>query len=146
MASASIDISCTIQDTKSVDLGPYSGSPKITSSVQLTSTDITKCFTDGRAGSGADILNVSDGSLSSAYGVALTYVTVKAVIIQNTSNSAYLTVGGGTHPLFGSDVYTVKAGQNLVLPNVPATIDSTHQQITVTPSAAATYNVVILGA
>lgn len=146
MASATINISCTIQDGKSVDLGAYFGSPKIESSTTLSSSDSSKAWTDGRSISSADVLDVSDGSLVSAYGVALTFASVKAVVVQNTHASATLVIGGGTNPLFGAtESITVKAGQTVSIGAVPATVDATHEQITITPSAAATFNIAILG-
>lgn len=144
MATATIDFAATVQDTKSADLGTYSGNPKITDTTSLSSADVTKVFTDGRSLSAPETLDVTAG-LTSAYGAALVYSSVKAVVIQNTHGTATIVVGGGANPLFGTDQYTVQPGQTFSVPNVPVAVSGTAKNVLVTPSAAATYNVMILG-
>jgi hypothetical protein len=144
MATATIDLSVQVQDTAAAGLGRYSGNPAITTSASLTSADVSLVYSAGRSVSTADTLDVTSG-LTSAYGAALTYSTVRAVAIWNTSATATVTVGGGLLPLFGTDQYTVRPGQSFSVPACPATVDGTHKVITVTTSAAATYSVLVLG-
>jgi hypothetical protein len=145
MATASIDLSALVQDTATVGLGAYTGNPGITKSVKLSASDVTKVYTVARSVSSPDTFDVTTG-LTNAYGAALVYTSVKAVVVLNTHTTATITVGGGSNPLFGSDQYTVKPGQVLYVSAVPATVDGTHKVLTVTPSAAVTYQLLILGA
>ncbi len=142
-ATANIDINASVQCTFAGDLATFTGTPKITSSTNLSSSDISKVFQDIRAASAADPLDLTSG-LVDPYGNALVFTAVKLVCIKNTSATATLTVGGGSNPVFGSDQYTIKAG--VCLPILSSfTVDGTHKILTITPSAAATYQIIIAG-
>jgi hypothetical protein len=142
--TAQIDITVSIQDNKTVGLGVYNGTPKVVASLGLTSAQAAKRYTTQVASAVAVDYNVLTG-LTDAYGTALVYTTVNAVAIYNTG-SATITVGGSTNPLFGSDLYTIKAGQCLVIPNVPITVSGTVKNIHVSPAASTTWQIAILGA
>jgi hypothetical protein len=148
MSSANFQITCSVTDTSAGPLGNYQGVISLNAgsagTISLTSADVTKVYAANRSGGSPDVFTLDDGSLTDAYGNALTFAEAHAVVIKNTHASATLTVGGGTDPLFGSDQYTLKAGQLLPITS-PFTVDGTHKQITITPSAAATYSVIVLG-
>ncbi len=146
MASYTIQQVVTATEGRSVGLGTYSGGPKLTYTVD--SATITKVYSDEdpAEGSGGVMFDVSDGSLSDAYGTPLIYTTVKEVIIYNTSVSASIVVGGGSNPLFGTDEFiTIKAGKCVAIGAVPATVDGSHKILTLVPSATASFKILILG-
>jgi len=145
MPTGNLSISLTTQDSATEPLGTYLGSPSISATTVLTSTAIPKLYQANQAATSSVVtLQVNNASLSNAFGTALTYVTVACVVIQNTG-AANLVVGAGTHPLFGSDSYTIQPGQTLVVSNVPITVSSTVNIITITPAASTTWKIMILG-
>jgi hypothetical protein len=144
VATATIDLSTLVQDTGTVGTGTYTGNPSITKTISLSSSDITKVYSATRSVSSADTFDVTSG-LTHAFGAALVYASVKGLVILNTHATASIVVGGGSNPLLGTDQYTVKAGQALYVPCVPVTVDGTHKVLTVTPSGAVTYSLLILG-
>lgn len=142
-ANAQIDINAAVQYTSSGPLATFTGTPRITTSTTLDSTAISKVYQAARSISSPDTLDLTSG-LTDAYGQALVFAAVKCVTIYNTSATATITVGGGSNPVFGSDQYTIKAGACLPITS-PFTVDGTHKVITVTPSASATYQIIIAG-
>ncbi|WP_161967142.1 hypothetical protein [Fimbriiglobus ruber] len=86
-------------------------------------------------------------SLTDAYGNALVYTTVAALIVQIVSASGNLVVGGGSNPLLGSDQYTIKGTANSsMLPiSWPFTVSGTAKVITLTPSTSLTFNIIVIG-
>ena len=143
-ATANIDINVSVVHSNPNDLGQYNGSPGIDSSLTFSTSDLSKVFADSRSISAADPLDVTSG-LTDQYGTALVYATVKTVVIKNTHATATLTIGGGSDPLYGTDQYTLKAGQTLPITS-SATVDGTHKVLTITPSVASTtYDILILG-
>lgn len=81
-----------------------------------------KLFSDTRALSsgGSDNLDLA-GSLTDAFGATLTFVTIKAIIIESDeANTVNLTVGGGSNPFINwvgdaTDVVVIKPGGLFVL-------------------------------
>ncbi|AWM39782.1 hypothetical protein GobsT_18560 [Gemmata obscuriglobus] len=142
--TAQIDITVSVQDNKTVGLGIYNGNPKIVASLGLSSAQAAKRFTKQVTTGSGTSYDVTTG-LTDAFGTALTFATVNAVAIYNTG-AASLTVGGGSNPLFGSDQYTVKAGQCLVIPNVPITVSGSVKTVHIVPAASTTWQIAILGA
>lgn len=142
--TAQIDINVSVQDNKSVGLGVYNGTPKITVSNALTSAQAAKRWSKSDTSAATHDYDVTSG-LVDAYGVALVYATVNAVAIYN-SGSATITVGGASNSLFGSDQYTVKAGQCVVVPCVPITVSGSVKNIHIIPTASTTWQIIILGA
>lgn len=145
MATANVSVSITCTDGENAPLAVYNGSPGIAGTITLASTQITTGVyqATGTISSGTSI-TVNNGSIANAYNSPLTYTTVQAVVIANTG-TAKIVVGGGSNPLFGSDQYTVQPGQILVIPNVPVTVSSSAKQLTLTPSASTTYQILIVG-
>lgn len=141
MATATIDITCSVQDTKATDLGSYSGNPRLTQSASNVS--VTKVFTDARTTAVPETLDLTTG-LTDAYGAALVYSSCKYVCIQNTHVSATLTIGGGANPLFGTDQYTIKPGATLPITSTFAVAGGS-KNLLVTPSASCTYSIIIAG-
>jgi hypothetical protein len=142
--TAQIDINVSVQDGKNVGLGAYNGTPRITMSNGLTSAQAAKKWSASVTSAATTDYDVTSG-LTDAYGTALVYATVNAVAVYN-SGSANLTVGGGSDPLFGTDQYTVKAGQCLVVPCVPVTVSGSVKNIHIVPAASTTWQVILLGA
>lgn len=141
-ATADINISATTTYTKAAALATYSGSPKIVASKSYATTDISKVF-DATGSTGSPV-TYDVTALTDDYGAALAMATVKGFVIQNTHATATLTIGGGSNPLFGSDHYTVKAGCCLPITSAFAASGAA-KNVLVTPSATATWQVLILG-
>jgi hypothetical protein len=146
MATAQTSVGIAVTDNANAALGTYTGSPGISGGTSFVSTQITTGIYQGTATITSPTTFVTNNaSLKNAYGNTLTYTTIQSVVVSNLSASASLVVGGGSNPLFGSDSYTIKPGQVLVIPNVPITVSSTVNAITLTPSASLTYQIIIVG-
>lgn len=141
MSTATIEIGSVIQDTKTTGLTSYSGTTKVSQTLALTG--LTKVYATDVSASSVQTYDLTSG-LTDAYGTALVFTSLQGVVIQNTSATATITVGGGTNPVFGTDQYTVKAGATLPITST-FPVDSTHKVIRITPSAAATFSVAFLG-
>ncbi len=142
MGTYNISQTATVQDGATVGLGTYSGGPSI---ALASSGTCSKVYSASVTAAVAQTYDVNSG-LTDAFGNALVYTTVKEVIIYNSHATNYVTIGGGTNPLFGSgESIVVKPGRLVTVGNVPVTVDGTHKVLTVTPSASCTYQIMILG-
>jgi hypothetical protein len=142
-ATAQIDVSTRVTHQGSNPLGTYTGGPKIAYSSALANTDISKVFADERTIASPETLDCT--SLTQAgYGSTVNMATVKVIQIYNKSSSATLTVGGSTNPVCSSDLFTIGPGKCLYL-DTARTVDSTHKNLLMTPSASLTYDILILG-
>lgn len=142
-ANASINITVVASDTKAAALASYGGSPTISFTKTLSTSDISKCYQNNQTSASPITFDVNSG-LTDAYGTALVYTSVKTIVVRNNAASASLVIGGGSNPLMGTDQVTLAAGQVLVLTS-PITVDGTHKVLTITPSASASVDVLILG-
>ena len=114
-------------------------------------------FADNRTlgGSATEDLDLAGGSLSDPVGVALTFATMKAVLVRaGSGNGGNILVGGDVNdaPLFSdaSDKIPVLPGGTFlwVAPNTGITITAATGdvlQIENTDAGAATYDIVIIG-
>lgn len=146
-ATGSLTVGISLQDSATAPLGTYNGNPAINGSTAYTSANVTKVFQATPAATTSPVSYiVNNNSLSGEYVPTspYTYTTVVGVVIQNTGANT-LVIGGGTHPLFGSDVYTVQAGNTFAATNVPITVSSTVCEVTVTPSASTSWSIIIVG-
>lgn len=114
-------------------------------------------FADNRtlAGSATEDLDLAGGSLSDPVGVALTFATVKAILVRaGAGNGGNIVVGGDINdaPLFSdaTDKIPVLPGGTFlwVAPSTGITITASTGdilQIENTDAAAATYDIIIIG-
>jgi hypothetical protein len=142
-ATAQIDVNTRVTHSGSNDLGTYVGSPKLSYSAALATTDISKVFADERTVSSPETLDCT-ALPEAGYGSTLNYATVKLIQIVNKSASATLTVGGGSNAVCGTDQFTIGPGKCLYI-DTARTVGGSAKNLLVTPSASLTYDVLILG-
>lgn len=144
-ASANITIGFATTTSKSITVGGstsnITGSPTISQSLTLSSTDVTKNYSTAATISTPTTIDTS--SVVDYFGTTLSFATVKGVVIQNTG-AGTLTVGGGSNALFGTDQFTIKSGYTLPLLS-PITTSGSVKAILLTPSASLSYSIIIVG-
>lgn len=125
-----------------LDLVTYTGSLSKSASKSFSTSDITKLFSDSRTAATSETLDVTSG-LTDGFGAALAFSTVKAVLIQNKSSTATLTVGGSSNPLF-NQLPVIQAG-GFVAFSCSITTSGSVKNVLLTASASLDYDIVIVG-
>lgn len=141
-ASSVIEISIAATTGNTLAGNPFTGTGRLSQTQTLTTADISKVYIGTGTISGVSTINVT--SLTDAYGNSISFATVKGCVIQN-SGAGNLVVGGGTHPLFSTDQYTIASGATLPITSAFTVSSGTHDTITLTPSASLTYSIIIVG-
>jgi hypothetical protein len=142
-ASATIFTKVAATYTKTNGIEFDTGISGFDSTLTLSTSNITKVWTNSyTAQSGAVTLDLA--ALTDTYGQSITFTSLKGLHVYNNHASATLVVGGGANPALGTDQYTVTAGKILPVSSV-FTIDGTHKNLVLTPSASMSFQVILLG-
>lgn len=152
----SISSSFTYQDS-STSTQSTSGTSLVEQSEDYTvgtgSSQAEFAYSKAESSAVAVTYDLNDGSLVDQVGRTMALTKIKALVIRNTTSStSILTVGdGASNPLspFGvvGDVVKIGPGGCLALtwPVDGFTVDATHKTLKITPSAAATWEIQIVG-
>jgi hypothetical protein len=147
-ANATIEISSQIQYSSSSPLGSvgsYSGTFRVSETATYSSATVSKYWANSYTGSSTQTIDVT--SITDAFGNALSFATVQVIVIQITSSSGNVVVGGGSNPLLGSDQWTVIGtanGTTWAVPQ-PYTVSGTVKVLKFIPSTSLTFNIQIVG-
>lgn len=103
---------------------------------------ITKLYFQNYASGSPTSIDLT--SLTDAYGVAISFTTVKHLLICNNDGTNAVTVGGGTNGLFSALPSLIGGGAYNLTTNF--TVDGTHKIILITPAAGTpSVDVVVMG-
>lgn len=109
-------------------------------------------YSKSESSASAQTYDLNGGTLYDQVGRAIAFTKLNVVVIRNTHATASIDVeDGASNPLslFGAagDKVTIGPGGVLVLtwPTTAKTVDATHKNVKVTPSAAATWVVQFVG-
>ena len=142
-ASATVALQVSATYTKTTPLASASLSPKFTVSVNLSTTDISKMYQNSYSAQSSPV-TLDLTSLTDDYGQSISFGSLKGAWIYNTDNTATLVVGGGTNPALGTDQYTITPGKLLPITSV-FTVDGTHKNLVLTPSASMSFQLILVG-
>lgn len=144
MTTANVRLYCSADQPKVTTLATYRGGPSLSLETSYSSSQVTKCYQLETTQSTTQSYLLDDGSLTDVYGTSLVFSSIQLLAINNKDATQTLTVGGGTHPVLGSDQYTVKAGQLLIITS-PFTVDATHDLLRIVPSGSMTFDLLVVG-
>jgi hypothetical protein len=111
--SASVQLKCQLTAGASPALvsSQVNHQPNISLGAGSTGGNVNECFSEAFTVSAGTPITISLPSANDPLGNALSFVHVTSVLVENDSTTAGqdFTVGGGTHPVLGTDQGTAQA-------------------------------------
>lgn len=118
----------------------YTGSPAVEFEAQAATVGYEVVWRKSATIASPESIDVT--ALTGAFGQAIDFAEVHAIIIKNNSTTATLTVGGDTNALINQTVLSTSGCMSLA---TSLTVDGTHKVIKLNPSASLTYEILIAG-
>lgn len=139
----SIEYTTRIQESKVTALASFVGNPVLDYQRSFTASDITKAYCAQLTYAAPTTIDLN--ALTNEFGDAISFATVVLIHVKVVSTNQDLVIGGGTHPAFGTDQYTVKRGRSFASDTSWTITGGSSNNLLITPTGSCVFQLIIAG-